>query len=360
MTAHLEENSWVETADVEALAELYHRLLTGLLLALALRAGAARGSEVVFRAFRRQQLEKFLPGLEKLGLRHLPPAVACAKYHHLSNVLGGAKVEWIPETDRKSWVRYLPPRWIFDGTALCGIPSEMSRAMLWGWHANNGALLGNARLGFVCTSLATDGGPGAIGYYLEGDRDLAPDERLRFAPGERPPPAPAAEAAPEAAGAAPVFAKEPAHLAKIKRNYSMEYVRSLLSAMLEVLGPAEAAHIGRTAARQIGMQFHDAVCVRLNLAPDERHPVGSCAELMQRLLGAHGDRCDRDTTGAQAWIRQSSWRFGAGLDLPAEGFEIWNGLLEGLVAVHSPSRALRLTVERRLDLGDDCFEWRLR
>ena len=44
---------------------------------------------------------------------------------------------------RKAWVRYPPPRWIWSGTAICGIPSEVSRAMLRGWHANNGVVLGN-------------------------------------------------------------------------------------------------------------------------------------------------------------------------------------------------------------------------
>ena len=79
-------------SDFGAIGDLYHRFLTGLMLALASRAGTIRGAEVVFRAFRRQQLEKFLPGLDKLGLRNLPPAVACAQYHYLSNALGGAKV----------------------------------------------------------------------------------------------------------------------------------------------------------------------------------------------------------------------------------------------------------------------------
>ena len=176
---------------LRAVAELYHRYLTGILLALVQRHGATRASEVVFRTFRRQHLEKFLPGLQKLGLADLPPAVACAQYHYLSNALGGVKVEWIPETDRKSWVRYLPPRWIFDGTAVCGIPTEVSRAMLWGWHAHNGVSLGNDRLGFVCTSMTTDGGAGLVGYYVEEDRPLDPAERLRFAPGEVPPDRPA-------------------------------------------------------------------------------------------------------------------------------------------------------------------------
>ena len=120
----------LDLAAMAAVAELYHRYLTGLLLALVQREGTPRATEVVYRAFRRQQREKFLPGLDKLGLRGLPDAVACAQYHYLSNALGGVKVEWIPESDTKSWVRYLPPRWIFDGTAVCGIPSEVSRAML--------------------------------------------------------------------------------------------------------------------------------------------------------------------------------------------------------------------------------------
>ena len=267
---------------------MYHRVLTGLLLAVASRAGTARGAQVVFRAFRRQQLEKFLPGLDKLGLRHLPVAPACAQYRYLSNALGGAKVEWIPESDRKAWVRYLPPRWIFDGTAVCGIPTEMSRAMMWGWHANNGVLLGNMRLGFVCTSLTTDGGPGAIGYYIEGDRDLEPDERLRFAPGERPPPSP--QTGPPDAHS-PLLAWDPTRLSKVKRNYSMEYVRSMFAAMMEVLGPAEAGRIA-PAGRQIGMQYHDFICGQLAIEPAAASPARSFAQLLVRLARAHGDQCD--------------------------------------------------------------------
>src|SRR3712207_7150785 len=41
-------------------------------------------SELVFAVFRRQQRERFLPGLRKLGLEMLPHAVAAARYHYLS------------------------------------------------------------------------------------------------------------------------------------------------------------------------------------------------------------------------------------------------------------------------------------
>ena len=59
----------------------------------------------------------------------MPHAVACAQCHYLSNHLGGVRVEYMYESDRKAWVRYVPPRWIYEGTAICGVPSEVSRAM---------------------------------------------------------------------------------------------------------------------------------------------------------------------------------------------------------------------------------------
>jgi hypothetical protein len=141
---------------------------------------AADAAELVFRLFRRQQLEKFLPGLEKLGLRGLPDAVACAQYHYLSNDVGGVRVEYMAESDRKAWVRYVPPRRLYEGATICAVPSEVTRAILRGWHANNGVLLGNDRLGFVCTKMTTDGQPGLEGYYFEADHpQLCDDVRLR-------------------------------------------------------------------------------------------------------------------------------------------------------------------------------------
>ncbi|MEA3218921.1 MAG: hypothetical protein QOJ19_5077 [Acidimicrobiia bacterium] len=343
---------------LKAVAALYHRYLTGLLLGLVQRHGPQRAAEVCFRTFRRQHLEKFLPGLEKLGLTNLPPAVACAQYHYLSNALGGVAVEWIPESDRKSWVRYRPPRWIFDGTAVCGIPTEVSRAMLWGWHAHNGVSLGNPRLGFVCTSLVTDAGAGLVGYYIEEDRELQPDERLRFAPAESPP---------GPAGDLPSVDWQPDRLAKVERNYAMEYVRSILPELCAVLGPADAGHVGRTAGRQVAMQYHDELCGPLSsdggrgAAPAERSPE-SFARLLARLSKAQSDRVTVEVaaSGHEAFVRQTSWNVVGGTLLPPEGFEAWAGLWEGLAAVHADPPGLRLDVLERLDLGDPYFEWRIR
>lgn len=325
-----------------ATAELYHRFLTGSLLALVVRQGTDRAARVVFRIFRTQHLELFGPGLRKLDLEGEPDAVACAKYHVLSNSIGGVDVGWIPESDTKSWVRYRPPRWIFDGTAVCGIPSEVSRAMLRGWHGHNGVSLGNPRLGFVCTMQTTDGQPGLEGYYVQEDHDLEEDDRVRFRPGERPPGPPVD---------LPVPDWEPERLAKAERNYAAAYVRNLLQAMPAELGPADATSTGVVAGRQIGMQFAPAVMDLLGAEPGV-----SFGQRLGLLLAAQGDPVEVDTSAGSERIRMGSWRLldGAGPIDPC-AFEIWNGLLEGLAAMEDK----RLLVETRRDLGDPETVWRI-
>ena len=324
----------VDGRGLQAVAELHHRYLTGTILALVHRHGTDRTAEVVRRTFRRQHLEKFLPGLEKLGLRGLPDAVACAQYHYLSNALGGVKVEWIAESDTKSWVRYLPPRWIWDGVAVCGIPTEVNRAMLWGWHAHNGVSLGNDRLGFVATSLTTDGGVGLAGYYIEEDRPLAPEERLRFSPGESPP---------GPAGELPTVSWDAERLAKVERNYAMDYVRSMLPELCAVLGVADAAHVGRLAGRQIGMQYHDEVVAGLDMAG------APLVDVLARLAAAMGE----EVTVAGGTVSTARWRLRAAERWPAAAFEAWNGLWEGIAALHGVGSVL----DGRLVGGG--FEWRI-
>ncbi len=90
-------------AGHRAVSVLYQALLTGLVLTLVTRRGEDQAAELVFRLCRRQHLEKFLPGLAKLGLDRLPHAVACAQYHYLSNQVGGVKTEYACESDRKAW-----------------------------------------------------------------------------------------------------------------------------------------------------------------------------------------------------------------------------------------------------------------
>ena len=101
--------SWEsEELGIDALSDLFHRYLTGLILAMVVELGEGRAADVMKGLFRRQQEERFLPGLKKLGLSDEPDAVACAKYHFLSNHVGGVSVAYIAESDTKAWIRYLP------------------------------------------------------------------------------------------------------------------------------------------------------------------------------------------------------------------------------------------------------------
>jgi hypothetical protein len=335
----------------QAVETLYHAYLTGLILTLVSRRSAALAAEVIFRTFRRQHLETFLPGLEKLGLRGLPDAVAAARYHYLSNYLGGVGVEYIEESPRKAWVRYTLPRWMYDGTAICAVPSEVSRAVLRGWHAHNGVSLGNPRLGFVCTKQTTDGQPGLEGYYYEYDRELAPEERLRFAPGEEGPDFDPA-LAPRAEGAD----WPPERLEKARRNYAIQYVRSILPALLETAGPAETRHLGGVTGQLIGMQYYRQTSALLGISGDGPEAFAAYLTATGR---AQDDEVEWTRDGDAVVVRQRTWRVMRGLrDLHPAAFDAWNGLWEGALAAHN--RRLVLTVPRRLDWGDACFEWRIR
>ena len=60
-----QEAQWRKWRSV---ADLYHAYFTGLILTVVTRRGTADAAEFMFRVFRRQQQERFLPGLQKLGI----------------------------------------------------------------------------------------------------------------------------------------------------------------------------------------------------------------------------------------------------------------------------------------------------
>lgn len=314
-----------------AAATLCNALMTGLVLGLVSRHGAAMARDYVFAHFRRQHLERFLPGLAKLGLAREPHAVACALYHFRSNALGGVLTEYFRESDRKAWVRYPPPRWIWQGTAVAGIPPEVSAAMLHGWHGHNGVSLGNPRLGFVCTGMTVDGMPGLEGYYLEHDRELAPGERVRFAYG--------GETMPKATPMPLLDAAEwpQERLERTRRAYAVEYVRTMLRVLPGVAGSRD--ELARV-ARLIGLQFHaplaEALELPTNLSEGSARSAGLFAQWLEAVLRGHGEDVARDG----ATVRMRGWRLGEGVDAAADAFTAWNELWIGACAAHD--RFLRL------------------
>ncbi len=326
------------TAAYRAVAKLYNALMTGLVLTLVSRNGADAATRFVFGHFRRQHLEKFLPGLKKLNLEALPDAIVCAQYHYFSNALGGVKTEYVAESDRKAWVRYPPPRWIWQGTAICAVPREVNEAMLHGWHGHNGVSLKNPRLGFVCTGQTVEGDPGLEGYYFEYDHQIGPEQRVRFAPGERMPKFDPAKA-PKLDSAN--WPEE--RLRKVERSYAMEYVRALLPTMQNLFGAKEGSALVARTARLIGLQFFEETFAMVG--------ADSFCTYLEAMQCAQGERLSRNDDT----IVQDGWRLLDGIVLADTtlAFRAWNALWEGALAAHN--RDATLMTER----SGGTITWRL-
>ena len=340
-------------AAVGAQALLHHAWLLGLQLMVSAREGPDTMGEWMFRLFRRQHLEKFLSSFDKLGLSGLPHAVACARYHVLSNAIGGVAVEYAEESERKAWVRFRYPRWMYDGPTICGVPLEVSRGFLRGWYAHNGVSLGNPRLGFVCVSEDMTGEFGLCGYFREFERELAEDERLQFAPGERPPPYD-----PAVQPLTPSAAWSADRLASARRNYALDYIRNGLSSLSDVLGADRAAAIASASARLIGMQYRAQTGDRIGAADGDRHAT---AAYLVRMFEGMGDSCrvaDHGSAGLE--IAHEGWRIARGMRGPHRALllgawsEVWVG------AVRAQRAFLQLEVQRWPDAEGSGGIWRLR
>ncbi len=340
-----------KTAAWKAVAALYHAYYTGLILTVASQASAPEVGEWTFRTFRRQHHEKFLSSFKKLGLEGLPDAVAAAQYHYLSNSIGGVEVEYMYESDRKAWVHFCHPRWIYDGTALCAAPLEVSHGFLKGWYGYNGISLNNPRLGFVCTSHDMTAQYGMAGYFKEFDHDLEPDQRLQFDPSEEAPPFD-----PEAAPKLDPDDWTADRLQKANRNFAMDFIKISLPELAIVFGPGRAGFLGNLAGQQIGRQFYRQIQELLDHSGDGAADFGN---FLAAMASAQDDPCEVSSDKDATIFRQFGWRLmrGRGKVHPVV-FEAWNGLWQGGLAVHN--RFLVLEVLKRLDYGDDCFEWRIR
>ncbi|REJ86128.1 MAG: hypothetical protein DWQ36_22060 [Acidobacteria bacterium] len=341
------------SAAVRAQAHLHHAWFLGLQLMVSARKGPGVIGEWMFRLFRRQHEARFLDGLDKLGLTGLPHAVACAQYHVLSNSVGGVGVEYLPESDRKAWVRFRYPRWMYAGPTLCGLPVEVSRGFLRGWYAHNGVSLGNPRLGFVCVSEdllseaadseygdVEDSAFGLCGYFHEGDRELAEDERLRFAPDERPPDF-SLHPQPELPSAS--WPEERLHKAKL--NYALDYLRNGIGELAGVLGKSAARQLARQSARLIGLQYQSETAAMIG-APDG--DLEQAAAYLEAMFGGMGDVVERlpsddaDAAGGSIRLRHTGLRIVRGLEGAERELllECWCELWRGAMAAQRERKRL--------------------
>jgi hypothetical protein len=335
-------------AAIRAQAHLHHAYLLGLQLMVSTNQPNAVVGDWMFRLFRRQHLEKFLSSFEKLGLSDLPHAVACAKYHVLSNNLGGVGVEFMAESDQKAWVRFRYPRWMYHGPAICGVPVEVSRGFLNGWYAHNGVSLNNPRLGYVCVSEDMTGEFGLCGYFQEYDHDLAPEERLRFAKGELPPPFDS-----DAQPSVPQDQWDAERLEKANRNYALNYIRNGLAELVSVMDREQAVELASRAATLIGLQYFPETAEMTGMKDGD---LSDCGRYLATMFRGMGDDVTVHESKDEIVLDHRGLRVIRGL--PAEEAEIvfncWAQLWVG--AARSQRVMKALSVQRNADSA----RWTLR
>ena len=324
-----------EKKTIQAQADLHHQYFLGLQLMVAVEESKQTVFDWMFRLFRKQHEEKFLSSFSKLGLDGLPDAVACAKYHVLSNGIGGVAVEYIAESDTKAWVRFRYPRWMYAGPAICGIPIEAGRGFLHGWYAQNGVSLNNPRLGFVCVSEDVTGQFGLCGYFKEYDHNLSPDERLIFSPDERVPLYNAT-----AQPAPPQSEWNEVRLLKATRNYAVEYIRNGIASLIEVVGDARAEALACRAARLTGLQHYSVMAATIGAVDGG---VEDAARFLVGMFSGMGDEAKVvDQSSSEAEILHEGFRVGRGMSGPTRSvlFKSWTSLWRGAISSHRAPMSL--------------------
>ncbi len=331
-------NTADEVKNIRAQAHLHHAYLLGLQLMVSTHKDNEVVKQWMFRLFRRQHLEKFLPSFSKLGLVDLPHAVACAKYHVLSNNLGGVGVEYMYESDQKAWVRFRYPRWMYHGPTICGVPIGVSHGFLEGWYAHNGVSLNNPRLGFVCVSEDMTGEFGLCGYFKEYDHDLVDHERLQFAKGERPPLYIEADQ-PQV----PQDEWNDERLEKANRNYAMNYIRNGISELVGVIGAEETQSLASRAAKLIGLQYFPETSEMINVPEGD---LDAAANYLSEMFSGMGDEVTVSHLDDSIRLEQTGLRIIR--DLPEEEatllFNCWAEIWIG--AMSSQRRMKSLKVKR--------------
>ena len=223
------------------------------------------------------QGEKYQEGLRKLGIGESePPAVVAAKYHYFTNIMGGLKMDYVEESPKKVWIRYLSPMWTYPGVSMLAVPTNIRRTGFSGWHPYNGKLMGCPRLGWVATKFVTEGYPYDEGYFIEYDRDLAPGEEMRYEVVQQTPECdrrqlPVLD---------PALWPEARQL-KAHRNWSKGYVKTTVEQLQLMYGENTANYIIAEVMRGLAIQYADHFRSELDIA---NKSVQSISQVFESIL----------------------------------------------------------------------------
>lgn len=247
---------------------LWGRMFSGLTAVTYREKGRDALHKLWYEVLTSHQDERYHEGLEKLGIDKDPPAVAAAKYHYYTNLIGGLSMEYAEESLRKVWVRYTAPMWTYDGVAMLAMPSDLRRTILGSWHPRNGEMMGCPRLGWVATKFIMEGDPYDEGYFIEHDHDLKPDECYRIEHVTSSPPHDPIKAPQLDDNEWPE-----ARLIRARRNFSSRYLKSTVEVLLRQVGEVAALSIIYQAMRLLANQYTYELSEKLNRRGDSAQDI---------------------------------------------------------------------------------------
>lgn len=275
----------VDIATLRADCELANKFWGRVFSALGAMTFREKGEEATKRlwvSFLGQHQKGFyLKGLEKLGIGDdEPPAVKAAKYHYLTNLIGGLTMEYVEESPKKVWIRYTAPMWTYAGVTMMAMPGSIRRASARGWHPNNGVLMGCSRLGYVSTKFVMENEPCDEGYFIEYDHDVAPGEEWRFEPVTHTP-----EFDPSRAPRLDPELWPEARCLKARRNWSREYVKSTVDSLFELFGQQTTYFLVSQVMRGMAIQFTHELKQELGIEGSDAKSVAAFLYRLQRACG---------------------------------------------------------------------------
>lgn len=239
-----------------------------------------------------EQSHRFVEALEKLGIKGDTPAVTAAKYHYFSNSIGGINMQYMEESPKKVWIRYLPPWGTFPGISALTVPTSVRRTILSTWHPRNGELLGCPRLGWVATKFVAEGHPYDEGYFLEYDHDLRPEERFKVEHVERTPEFDASKAPKLDPVAWPA-----ARVMKGSANYASDYVKHVVEVVVQQFGINAACDLIESAMKLLAVQFTPTLKA---LSGVEGNSAPALAQTYATIMGAFKNAPQWSSSGADS------------------------------------------------------------
>ncbi|MBI4336363.1 MAG: hypothetical protein HY683_00840 [Chloroflexi bacterium] len=284
MTGNLELPTldWPLERQCDFMAQVYQLWHTGVSMVTLREKGEDALYDLRYRMLRKHQKAMFLEGLRKLGVdpKGEPPAVVAAKYHYLSNILGGFDLEYIEESPKKVWIRYRAPQLNPYGTGFLAMTARVGRVTYATWHAHNGELLDCPRLRYVCTKSLSDFEPYAEGYFEECDRDLEPWERILYQPVTASP-----DFDPAKAPRLDPAQWPPERRARTRRKYELDFLRDTVLVVLEMFGLPTATHLVRQGFGGIAVQYSWSLLGELGIKGADARGLATFAAALSALAG---------------------------------------------------------------------------